>query len=143
MKKLGDFVQQQARAKVRADKKIRDILCTEIDAALIAYIDFIQIENGVLNLSVTSSVWASRLRFFSDTMLLALRQANMQVVRVKTTVISRPNTDELLRQQQPNHKSISATSLEGLNSLSDAMENNELKKSLDKLIQSAKRKNRP
>ncbi len=143
MKKLGDFVQQKARAKARADKKIRDILCTEIDPALIAYVDFIQIENGVLNLSVTSSVWASRLRFFSDAMLLALRQANMQVVRVKTTVISRPNTDELLRQQQPNYKSISDTSLEGLNSLSDAMENNELKKSLDKLIQSAKQKNRP
>ena len=127
---------------MKADRLLRDILCREIDPALIDCIEFIQLKNGVLELAVGSAAWASRLRFFGDTMLTTLRAASLQAHSVKTVVALKPDRKELIRQKSPHNKQISEASLAGITSLAGYLEDSELKRSLQKLIQGAERKNR-
>lgn len=142
MKNLKNCIQQQAREKMRADRMLRDILCRDIDPALIDCIEFIQLKNGVLELAVGSAAWASRLRFFGDTMLSTLRVAGLQAHSVKTHIALRPDPQELIRETPSHNKHISDVALEGLASLAGCLEESELKQSLNKLIEGAERKNR-
>lgn len=143
LKNVIQLVHQKARTKARSDQRLRALLCREIDPALIEHIVFLQLDEGVLTLSVKSAAWSSRLRFFGDSMLSALRHANVHATRVKMSVIAETETGGLLRSKSNHGKSLSADALSYLNEAADGMEENELKSALQRLIGNAQMKSRP
>lgn len=143
MKNINQHLYDTARKKNQSDKLLRKILCEHLDPALINQIDFFQIENGVLNISVKSAGWASRIRFFGDQILTIVKNARIPANSVQIAVHSKPKAEDLVREQPKNVKTVPERSIETLRYLSDSMDDdNCLKNSLERLINTAKKKSR-
>ncbi|MDO6460336.1 DciA family protein [Granulosicoccaceae sp. 1_MG-2023] len=142
MKNLLNLVQQQANRKAQGDQRIRALLSRKLDSALFENVEFFNIEEEQLTVLTRSAAWTSRLRFFSNEMLAILREAGIRVRDIKFSVSVKPKPEELVRPVPPNERRISERSLELLDSIAGDMENNELRRSFEKLIANAAKKNR-
>ncbi len=141
MKNLNQHLYDTARKKNQSDKLLRKILCKHLDPALIDQIDFFQVQNGVLHISVKSAGWASRIRFFGDQILIILKNDKILANSVHIAVHSKPKAEDLVREQPKNLKTVPERSIETLRYMSESMDDdNCLKKSLERLINTAKKK---
>ena len=141
MKKINQHLYDAARKKNQSDKLLRKILCEHLDPALINQIDFFQVENGILRISVKSAGWASRIRFFSDQILTILKNDKVPANSVQIAVHSKPKAEDLVREQAENLKTVPKQSIETLRYMSETMsDDNCLKQSLERLIKTAKKK---
>lgn len=141
MKNINQHLYDTARKKNQSDSLLRKILNEKLDPALIKQIDFFQVDNGVLHISVKSSGWASRIRFFGDQILTILKNDRIPVKSVQIAVHSKPKAEELVREQPKNTKTVPNRSIETLRHMSESLDDdNCLKNSLERLIKTAKKK---
>lgn len=141
MKNINQHLYDAARKKNQADRLLRKILCENLDPALIDQIDFFQVENEVLHISVKSAGWASRIRFFGDQILKILKNDRIPVNSVQIAVHSKPKAEELVREQPKNTKTVPNRSIETLRYMSESMDDdNCIKNALERLINTAKKK---
>lgn len=142
MKKLNIRVYDNARKKQLGNELLRKTLCKTLDEELIKHIDFLQIDNSVLTLSVKSAVWASRLRFFSQAILSALQQNSIQVSKVIMKVQAQPEPDELKRAQKKFTHTITEASLRNLSTTAAHISEPRLQKALENLVNHARGRNK-
>ncbi len=142
MKNIHNLIQTTARHKSQSDQHLRKLLCSQLDAALIKQIEFIQIESQVLKLSVQSSTWASRIRFFGDEILRVVQNANIPARKVKVSIHAMPKSRELLRSSTRTASPIQGEALKNLEDIAGEMNDNELKASISRLISNARTRNK-
>ncbi len=142
MRNISNIVIGKAIDKSREDKKLRRIVCQNLDADLIKHIQFFQVSNEILYLSVNSSTWSSRLRFFETNIIQILRTANIPITKVKISVTINPTPESTLPTQPINLRTISPDSLCLLDDVVSSMESTSLQSSLKKLISNARKKSK-
>jgi len=139
MKKIHTSIMVKARQKTKADKHLRGVLCQILDPALIEHIEFLQVNNGILTMTVKNATWASRLRFFSNEIMRITKNASIQVSKVQVQISTDTIKTEINTKIKKSDRrvEISSESLSSIYDMSKSLEPSELQESIQQLLSNA------
>ena len=111
------------------------------DHSLAEHCVFAQLDDNHLRLFTDSSIWASRFRFQSRSLLQALNQTGLQIKKIDVRVIPPTSIPSFQKHSEP-AKKVSADTASNIMDTADSINDPDLKSALQRLARSAAKTNK-
>lgn len=135
MKSFNSLVDQSARAAIRDDHQIKQVISRIVPATTLPHIEFCRLEGGRLRLTVDNAAWVAKLRFNERQLVDILRGEGLDVHTVSFHVspAEKPVLRTTRRQANQLSKRSASTLIQAAEAIGGADKDDRLRQELLKL----------